>query len=222
MGEIESGLAGRVHAEDALLERMAQACDGDARRALTLLETAAELTSRAAAGYFTEELEAIVHVPAKDALRQLVERGRLQRRPCPERYLYGAAERARWQEQWAARQTQADQLPASGFTPKGMPGYDELHQDSEWEPETADMVKAKALMAEVANPNKEITLLLNDSPGHKEIAVAIQAAWKELGLDVTIKQQEWAQFLEFLGQGQHVGADGNGLGLAGLVASITL
>ncbi len=94
---------------------------------------------------------------------------------------------------------QADQLPASGFTPKGMPGYDELHQDSEWEPETADMVKAKALMAEVANPNKEITLLLNDSPGHKEIAVAIQAAWKELGLDVTIKQQEWAQFLEFLG-----------------------
>ncbi len=94
---------------------------------------------------------------------------------------------------------QADQLPASGFTPKGMPGYDELHQDSEWEPETADMEKAKALMAEVANPNKEITLLLNDSPGHKEIAVAIQAAWKELGLDVTIKQQEWAQFLEFLG-----------------------
>ena len=94
---------------------------------------------------------------------------------------------------------QADQLPASGFTPKGMPGYDELHQDSEWEPETADMVKAKALMAEVASPNKEITLLLNDSPGHKEIAVAIQAAWKELGLDVTIKQQEWAQFLEFLG-----------------------
>lgn len=79
----------------------------------TLLDTAAELTGRAAAGYFTEELEAVVHVPAKDALRQLVERGRLQRRPCPDRYLYGAAERARWQEQWAARQTQADELPAA-------------------------------------------------------------------------------------------------------------
>ncbi|MDO8540772.1 MAG: hypothetical protein Q7S40_10085 [Opitutaceae bacterium] len=78
----------------------------------TLLETAAELTSRAPAGYFTEELEAVVQVPAKDALRQLVERGRLQRRPSPDRYLYGAAERARWQEQWAARQAQSDELPA--------------------------------------------------------------------------------------------------------------
>ncbi|MGH8630116.1 MAG: hypothetical protein ACREU7_05025, partial [Burkholderiales bacterium] len=79
----------------------------------TLLDTAAALTCHAPAGYFTDELESLVHVPAKDALRQLVERGRLQRRPCPERYLYGAAERARWQEQWAARQAQADELPAA-------------------------------------------------------------------------------------------------------------
>lgn len=78
----------------------------------TLLETAAELTTRAPAGYFTEELEALVRVPAKDALRQLVERGRLQRRACPDRYLYGSAKRARWQEQWAARQARTDELPA--------------------------------------------------------------------------------------------------------------
>lgn len=79
----------------------------------TLLETAAELTSGAPAGYFCDELETLVQVPAKDALRQLVERGRLQRRPCPDRYLYGAAERGRWQQQWAARQAQADELPAA-------------------------------------------------------------------------------------------------------------
>lgn len=78
----------------------------------TLLETAAELTHRAPAGYFTEELEALVGVPAKDALRQLVERGRLQRRTSADRYLYGSAERARWQEQWAARQARTDELPA--------------------------------------------------------------------------------------------------------------
>jgi oligopeptide transport system substrate-binding protein len=48
-------------------------------------------------------------------------------------------------------------------------------------------------------PKRDINLLLNDAPGHREIAVAIQAAWRELGLDVTIKQQEWAQFLEFIG-----------------------
>jgi oligopeptide transport system substrate-binding protein len=54
-------------------------------------------------------------------------------------------------------------------------------------------------MVKVQNPKKNISLLLNDSPGHREIAVAIQAAWKEIGLTTTIKQQEWAQFLEFLG-----------------------
>jgi oligopeptide transport system substrate-binding protein len=29
--------------------------------------------------------------------------------------------------------------------------------------------------------------------------VAVQDMWKDLGLHVTIKQQEWAQYLEFLG-----------------------
>lgn len=79
----------------------------------TLLDTAAELTSRAPAGYFADELEAVVQVPVKDALRQLVQRERLQRRPCPDCYLFGAADRARWQEQWAARQARDDELPAA-------------------------------------------------------------------------------------------------------------
>jgi hypothetical protein len=79
----------------------------------TLLDTVAVLTAQAPAGYFTEELDAAVGVPSKDALRQLVQRDRLQRRPCPDRYLYGAADRARWQEQWAARQARDDELPAA-------------------------------------------------------------------------------------------------------------
>ena len=94
---------------------------------------------------------------------------------------------------------QADQLPGNGFTPQGMPGFDEFNPESPWTPENGDLEQAKQLMSEVASPKKDITLLLNDAPGHREIAVAVQAAWKELGLDVTIKQQEWAQFLEFLG-----------------------
>lgn len=94
---------------------------------------------------------------------------------------------------------QADQLPATGYTPEGMPGFDTINPDSEFLPETANMERAKELMEQVQNPKKDINLLLNDSPGHREIAVAIQAAWKELGLNVTIRQQEWAQFLEFIG-----------------------
>ena len=39
--DVERGLRGRVTASDATLERIAHACDGDARRSLTLLETAA-------------------------------------------------------------------------------------------------------------------------------------------------------------------------------------
>ena len=94
---------------------------------------------------------------------------------------------------------QADQLPPTGFTPQGMPGFDELNPDSPWTPENGDMDQAKELMAKVANPNKNIALLINDSPGHREIAVAIQSMWKQLGLNVQIRQQEWAQFLEALG-----------------------
>ena len=46
----------------------------------TLLDTAATLVTQAPAGYFTDELEAVVHVAAKDALRQLAQQGRLYRR----------------------------------------------------------------------------------------------------------------------------------------------
>ena len=79
----------------------------------TLLDTTVALVDRSPAGYFADELEELVQVTVKDALRQLVTTGRLQRRSCENRYLYGAADRARWQEQWTARQAQADELPAA-------------------------------------------------------------------------------------------------------------
>jgi hypothetical protein len=72
----------------------------------TLLDTAATLVTNAPAGYFTDELEAVVHVAAKDALRQLVHRGRIDRRECQDRYWYGAVARERQQQQWAVRQAQ--------------------------------------------------------------------------------------------------------------------
>jgi hypothetical protein len=57
----------------------------------TLLNTAATLVTNAPAGYFTNELDAVVHVVTKEL---------------EGRYLYCAAERGRRQEQWAARQAQ--------------------------------------------------------------------------------------------------------------------
>jgi putative ATPase len=43
LADPDRGLGGRVHADEATLERLADAADGDARRALNLLETAAAL-----------------------------------------------------------------------------------------------------------------------------------------------------------------------------------
>jgi oligopeptide transport system substrate-binding protein len=94
---------------------------------------------------------------------------------------------------------QADQTPSTGFTPAGMPGYETLHTDSKWLPTDGDLEQAKQLMDQAQSPKTKVTLLLNDSPGHREIAVAVQDAWKELGITTTIKVQEWAQFLEFIG-----------------------
>jgi hypothetical protein len=74
----------------------------------TLLNTAEALVTRAPAGYQVPELEAVVHVAAKDALRQLVQAGRLFRREWQGRFLYCAPERTRRQEQWAARQAQQE------------------------------------------------------------------------------------------------------------------
>lgn len=72
----------------------------------TLLKTAEVLVTDSPAGYQVPELEALVHVAAKDALRQLVQAGRLFRRDWEGRYLYCALDRTRRQEQWAARQAQ--------------------------------------------------------------------------------------------------------------------
>ncbi|HET9436958.1 MAG TPA: peptide ABC transporter substrate-binding protein [Gaiellaceae bacterium] len=94
---------------------------------------------------------------------------------------------------------QADQLPASGFTPQGMPGFESINPESEYLPETADLDRAKELMEQVENPNRNVTLVINDAPGHREIAVAVQSMWAELGIETEIQQQEWAQFLESIG-----------------------
>jgi oligopeptide transport system substrate-binding protein len=92
----------------------------------------------------------------------------------------------------------AGQTPAQSFTPKGMPGFDDI-KTGDLPTSDEKLQQAKDLMDKVANPKKSINLFVNDAPGHKEIAVAVQSFWKELGITTTIKQQEWAQFLEFLG-----------------------
>ena len=94
--------------------------------------------------------------------------------------------------------TQAGQVPAKGFTPAGIAGGPTITKHSSM-PAKAQKAKARAFMAKVRNPKKDIKLYMNNSPGHVKIATAVQAFWKELGLDVTLRVQEWKQYLQFLG-----------------------
>jgi oligopeptide transport system substrate-binding protein len=108
---------------------------------------------------------------------------------------------------------QADQVPAVSFSPKGIPGFSSIETD--YLKPTANMSKAKSLLGKTSNARKNITLFINDSPGHKEIAIAVQAQWKKLGINTTIKQMEWAQFLEFLGPPPNKAVDAYRLGWIG-------
>jgi len=94
--------------------------------------------------------------------------------------------------------TQKGEVPATAVSPEGIPGAKTIDQDK-FLSTTADLTEAQKYMAKVPNPVKDITLVFNNAPGHKEIAIAIQSNWKKLGLNVTLKQQDWPQFLQFLG-----------------------
>jgi len=74
----------------------------------TLLETTVALVEESPAGYLAAELEEVLHVPVKDALRQVVEAGRLHRQDHQGLYLYLARDRTRRQEQCAARQARQE------------------------------------------------------------------------------------------------------------------
>jgi oligopeptide transport system substrate-binding protein len=95
--------------------------------------------------------------------------------------------------------SQVPYIPATGMSPQGISGFDTINPNSPWTPADGDIDQAKDEMSQAANPKTDINLFFNDSPGHKEIATAVQAEWQQLGVTTTLKQQEWAQYLEFLG-----------------------
>lgn len=69
----------------------------------TLLSTAEACVNSSEAGYFTGELESLLHVSVKDALRKLVSEDRISRESIGGRYLYCALEPELRREQVRAR-----------------------------------------------------------------------------------------------------------------------
>lgn len=84
----------------------------------TLLESACALVEAADEGYFVEELDNVLHVGTKDALRELVQSERLVRAEVAGRFLYCAADAGRRRRQLLARRARLAEPEAFGSLPE--------------------------------------------------------------------------------------------------------
>ena len=86
---------------------------------------------------------------------------------------------------------------ALSLTPRGVPSYRPP------EGPVQDEITAKALLREAGYPNGQgfprTTILYNKSELNEQVAVEIQAQWKQvLGVQVDLRNQEWATYLRSL------------------------
>jgi oligopeptide transport system substrate-binding protein len=96
----------------------------------------------------------------------------------------------------------ANQKPALEFAPPGAGGYQPGAQLRE------DRDEARRLLAEAGYPGgrgfPKLELLFNTSEQHRPISEAIQQMWKrELGIDVTLVNQEWKVYLNAIKTGDY-------------------
>jgi hypothetical protein len=92
----------------------------------TLLSTAAAHVETADSGYFVEELDNLLHVGTKDALRKLVGDARLTRTRLGGQFLYCAADAGRRHQQLLSRRVQLAEPGAAGPLPDASIMPDEL------------------------------------------------------------------------------------------------
>lgn len=98
--------------------------------------------------------------------------------------------------------TKGQQTPAWSFIPKGIKdinGKDFVDKTNDLRRDNGDVAKAKELLANAGYPNGEgfppIVLKYNNSTGHQNVAVALQAMLKQnLNINVTLANEEWAVF----------------------------
>ncbi len=91
--------------------------------------------------------------------------------------------------------TKGGQLPATGFVPPAIPGY-QTSKTVQFDPD-----EARRLLAEAGYPGgkgfPQVEIMINTSEAHRKIAEAIQELWRrELGIKVGIYNQEWKVYLD--------------------------
>jgi len=92
----------------------------------TLMSTGAALVVASDSGYFTEELDNLLHVSTKDALRKLVEDARLSRERVAGQYLYCADDAGLRRDQLRLREMERTRPGIAGALPDEVVMPDEL------------------------------------------------------------------------------------------------
>ncbi|CDM69274.1 oligopeptide ABC transporter, periplasmic oligopeptide-binding protein [Clostridium bornimense] len=96
--------------------------------------------------------------------------------------------------------TKGGQIPAHSYVPEGIPSNDgEDFASKEYFNPSGDVKEAQALLAEAGYENGQgfptITLLYNQEGDHGSVMQAIADMWKKnLGINVSLSQQEWKVF----------------------------
>ncbi len=97
--------------------------------------------------------------------------------------------------------SQGGQEPATSYVPPGIVDSKNTPFHKSYLPETGDVAKAKELLKEAGYPDgkgfPKITFTFNTNQGHQMVAQAVQDMWKNnLGIQVELKNEEWAVFQE--------------------------
>ncbi|MBO2943221.1 peptide ABC transporter substrate-binding protein [Paenibacillus sp. F411] len=99
--------------------------------------------------------------------------------------------------------TQGGQLPAYGFVPPGIKGKEEEFRTEVSENYFEENIEEAKQLLEQGMKEKgytelpAVTLIYNSDDNHKKIALAIVDMWKKnLGVNVSVQNQEWGVFLK--------------------------
>lgn len=105
--------------------------------------------------------------------------------------------------------SQGGQKPALSYVPEGIVDSAGKNFVKNYLKPTADIEQAKKLLEEAGYPNGEgmptLTLTFNTSQGHQNVAQAVQDMWKKnLGINVELKNEEWAVFQDTRNNFQYI------------------